>query len=75
MDFLPDFVNMENAVKVSAWLGVATGVAALIAPLTATDKDDKLLKALRWLQSKLDLVGLAGKLGRRSVPLRDHRSK
>lgn len=39
-------------------VGTASTVAAAIAPLTKTDADDKLAKALRWLYTSLRKLGL-----------------
>lgn len=69
-------------------IGAGSALAAALARLTKTDKDDKVVRALVWMHDKAALVGLHPKLDVKRVggqlvdaaiaagrPVRDHRSK
>lgn len=59
---------------VLAVLGGLTALAAAISPFTKTDKDDKLVLVLKWVQDKLALLGLAKAAVPKVVKV-DHRTK
>ncbi len=56
---MPDIMTILAIV--GAALTSVIGLLAVISPLTKTDKDDRLLRALRWVESVLLKVILPGR--------------
>ena len=80
---------LEYLPLLPAVVGGASIIAAALAPLTKTDKDDKIAKGLKWVYDKMAFLGMhmpsvkaaaertaKPPVGvRPSVPTRDHRVK